>query len=53
MDIAKSGDVSNAVEGEFDPLAHMSPGDLRKLGPGLLVQVDDEDEDSHVLIWLT
>ena len=39
-------------EDEMNPLRHMTPEDLRKLGPGLLVQVDDAEEESHVLIWL-
>lgn len=26
--------------------------ELKKRGPGLLMQVDDEEEDSHILIWL-
>lgn len=37
---------------DFNPLANMSPEDLRKMGPGLLVQVEDAEEDTHVLIWL-
>jgi len=52
-DIAKANVDSDDFEGQLNPLEHMSPQDLRKLGPGLLVQVDDENEDSHVLIWLS
>ncbi len=56
VDIAKANvdaDDFDGLEGQLNPLEHMSPEDLRKLGPGLLVQVDDEAEDSHVLIWLS
>jgi len=37
---------------DFNPLSDMSPEDLRKMGPGLLVQVDEVEDDTHVLIWL-
>ncbi|NOY22588.1 MAG: hypothetical protein GXO70_03610 [Acidobacteria bacterium] len=53
VDFAKGSVDSDDFEGQLNPLEHMSPQDLRKLGPGLLVQVDDESEDSHVLIWLS
>ncbi len=53
MDIARVNVNSDDLEGSLNPLEHMSPQDLRKLGPGLLVRVDGENEDSHVLIWLS
>ncbi len=53
VDIAKANVDADDLDGQLNPLEHMSPQDLRKLGPGLLVQVDDEEEDSHVLIWLS
>ena len=53
VDIAKANVDAGDFDGQLNPLEHMSPEDLRKLGPGLLVQVDDEEEDSHVLIWLS
>ena len=53
VDFAKEDVDADDFDGQLNPLEHMSPEDLRKLGPGLLVQVDDEEEDSHVLIWLS
>ena len=34
---------------DFD-LDHL--GDISRLGPGLLVQVEDMEENTHVLVWL-
>jgi hypothetical protein len=34
---------------DFD-LEHL--GDISRLGPGLLVQVEDMEENTHVLVWL-
>ena len=53
VDLAKNNVDSDDFDGQLNPLEHMSPKELRKLGPGLLVQVDDEEEGSHVLIWLS
>lgn len=55
MDMSKETielDPDSSWEEELNPIAHMRPEDLRKLGPGLLVQVDEEEDNTHVLIWL-
>lgn len=52
VDVAKYNVHDDSIENQLNPLDHMNPEDLRKLGPGLLVHVEDADDDTHVLIWL-
>ncbi len=55
MDVSKETIELNADSSwdeDLNPITHMRPEDLRKLGPGMLVQVEDVEEDTHVLIWL-
>lgn len=55
MDVSKETielDPDSNWEEDLNPIAHMRPEDLRKLGPGMLVQVEDAEDDAHVLIWL-
>jgi len=35
-----------------DPFRDLSADDLKHLGPGLLVQVEDAEENARVWIWL-
>ncbi|NOZ12721.1 MAG: hypothetical protein GXO69_03620 [Acidobacteria bacterium] len=49
----KEDEDSEDLHDPLNPLNHMTLRQLRKLGPGLLVKVDDEEDGSHVLIWLS
>ncbi len=40
------------MAGRYVDLDWSALGDISRLGPGLLVQVEDGRENSHVLVWL-
>ena len=53
MHFVRENEDSEDLKDPLNPLNHMTAKQLRELGPGLLVRVDDEEDGSHVLIWLS